>query len=53
MGSPADYRALLEHVESAAWRPVVDSVFPLEQLDEAAARLAAPDRFGKVAIRIG
>lgn len=52
MGSPREYRALLAHVESASWRPVIDSVFPLEQLAAAAARLDAPDRFGKVALAI-
>lgn len=53
MGSPREYRAMLEHVERASWRPVIDSVFPLEQIDEAARRLTAPDRFGKVVLSIG
>jgi len=52
MGSPREYRALLAHVEEAAWRPVVDSTFPLEELPEAAARLGDPDRFGKVVLTI-
>ena len=52
MGSPAEFRALLAHVEQAAWRPVVDSVYPLAELAAAAARLTAPDRFGKVVLRI-
>ena len=34
-----EYRALLAHVEAADWRPVIDSVFGLEQLDLAADRL--------------
>ncbi len=52
MGSPRDYRRLLAHVEQASWRPVIDSVFPLEEIDAAAARLDAPDRFGKVVLTI-
>lgn len=52
MGSPREYAALLEHVAGASWRPVIDSVFALEQLDEAARRLLAPDRYGKVVLRI-
>jgi NADPH:quinone reductase-like Zn-dependent oxidoreductase len=53
MGSPREYRALLAHVENAAWRPVIDSVFGLDEIDAAAARLAARDRFGKVVLSIG
>lgn len=53
MGSPADFRALLHHVETAAWRPVIDSVFPLADLAGAAARLSAPDRYGKVVLQVG
>ena len=52
MGSPREFRDLLDHVEAAAWRPVVDSVFPLEEISAAAARLEAPERFGKVVLRI-
>jgi NADPH:quinone reductase-like Zn-dependent oxidoreductase len=52
MGSPREYGALLRHVEASSWRPVVDSVFPLDHVAAAAARLDAPDRFGKVALRI-
>jgi zinc-binding alcohol dehydrogenase/oxidoreductase len=42
MGSPREYRQLLAHVESASWRPVIDSVFPLDEIDGAAARLESP-----------
>ena len=50
MGSPREYRAMLDHVRTASWRPVIDSVFGLEELDAAARRLDAPDRFGKVVL---
>ena len=53
MGSPREYRAMLDHVESASWRPAIDSVFALEDIADAARRLDAPDRFGKVALSIG
>jgi NADPH:quinone reductase-like Zn-dependent oxidoreductase len=53
MGSPEEFRALLSHVESAAWRPLIDSTFPLEDLDAAARRLASPSRHGKVVILVG
>jgi zinc-binding alcohol dehydrogenase/oxidoreductase len=52
MGSPRDYRGLLGHMENAAWQPVIDSVFELDTLGQAAERLESPDRFGKVALRI-
>ena len=52
MGSPREYRALLAHVEQASWRPVIDSTFPLEQIDEAARRLISSDRFGKIVLRV-
>ena len=53
MGSPREYRALLAHVEDPPWRPVIDSVFPLEQIDAAVTRLGSGDRFGKVVLSIG
>jgi zinc-binding alcohol dehydrogenase/oxidoreductase len=52
MGSPREYRAMLAHVESASWRPVIDSVFGLDQIDEAVQRLNSGERFGKVVLSI-
>ena len=52
MGSPEDFDGLLAHVERASWRPVVDSVFALDDVDSAVARLDDPDRFGKVVVAI-
>jgi NADPH:quinone reductase-like Zn-dependent oxidoreductase len=52
MGSPREYRALLAHVERASWRPVIDSAFPLDRIDDAARRLVSTERFGKVVLRI-
>ncbi|HEY2258721.1 MAG TPA: zinc-binding dehydrogenase [Solirubrobacteraceae bacterium] len=53
MGSPREYRALIAHVGSAAWRPVIDSTFRLDELPQAAQRLNHPARFGKVVLTIG
>jgi zinc-binding alcohol dehydrogenase/oxidoreductase len=53
MGSPREYRAMLEHVDKASWQPLIDSVFSLEEFDHAAERLNARDRFGKVVLSIG
>ncbi|HWD74742.1 MAG TPA: zinc-binding dehydrogenase [Solirubrobacteraceae bacterium] len=52
MGSPREYRALVAHAEHATWKPVIDSVFPLTALDDAARRLADGERFGKVVLSI-
>jgi NADPH:quinone reductase-like Zn-dependent oxidoreductase len=52
MGSPREYRALIAHAERAAWKPIIDSVFPLTALDDAARRLADRERFGKVVLSI-
>jgi zinc-binding alcohol dehydrogenase/oxidoreductase len=52
MGSPREYRQLLAHVEQASWRPAIDSVYSLEEIDSAAGQLDAPERFGKVVLRI-
>lgn len=52
MGSPREFDALLAHVEQAEWRPVIDSVFPLEDAAAAHARLEDADRFGKVVLQI-
>jgi len=50
MGSPREFDAMLDHVASASWRPVVDSVFPLAEAAAAHARLEHPQRFGKVVL---
>jgi NADPH:quinone reductase-like Zn-dependent oxidoreductase len=52
MGSPREYRAMLDHVAAAAWRPAIDSVFGLDEIDAAVRRLDAPARFGKVVLAI-
>ena len=53
MGSPEEYDALLGHVGSASWSPVIDSVFELDDMAAAARRLTEPDRFGNVVITTG
>jgi zinc-binding alcohol dehydrogenase/oxidoreductase len=52
MGSPREFRAMLDHVRTVAWRPVVDRVYPLADIALAARRLGEPDRFGKVVLRV-
>ncbi len=52
MGSPEEFAALVSHLAAADWRPVVDSVFALDELAAAADRLESGDRFGKVVVAI-
>jgi zinc-binding alcohol dehydrogenase/oxidoreductase len=52
MGSPREFRAMLEHVRTSRWRPVIDRIHPLAEIASAARRLGEPDRFGKVVLRI-
>jgi zinc-binding alcohol dehydrogenase/oxidoreductase len=52
MGSPEEYRALLDHVAGHAWHPEIDSVHDLADLDAAARRLVDRDRLGKVVLRV-
>lgn len=51
MGSPADFRALLDVVGELT--PIIDSVYPLADAGDALARLDAQDHFGKVVLEIG
>ena len=52
LGSPREFDAFLAHCAEAAWRPVIDSAFPLVEAAEAHRRLDAPDRFGKIVLAI-
>ena len=52
LASPRELDALLAHCAEASWRPVIDSVFSLEDAVEAHRRLDSPDRFGKIVLAI-
>ena len=52
MGSPADFRGMLDLVDKHEIRPVVDQVFSLAQGNEAIARMEQGQQFGKIVLRI-
>jgi zinc-binding alcohol dehydrogenase/oxidoreductase len=52
MGSPDEFRAVLELVASGRARPVVDTVFPLAEARAAHERLEAGEQFGKIVLAI-
>jgi NADPH:quinone reductase-like Zn-dependent oxidoreductase len=53
MGSPADFRAMLELFATTDIAPAIDEVVPLGDVVAAAQRVAAGRQFGKVVVRVG
>jgi NADPH:quinone reductase-like Zn-dependent oxidoreductase len=52
MGSPADFRAMLELFATTDLLPAVDEVVPMSDVVAAATRVAAGEQFGKVVLRV-
>ena len=50
MGSRSELQRCLELVDRRALRPVIDSVFPLEQLRQAQERMEKRELFGKIVV---
>jgi NADPH:quinone reductase-like Zn-dependent oxidoreductase len=51
MGSPSDFAGMLALFEGGL-RPVIDRVYPLDEVVAAAQRLAAAEQFGKVVLAV-
>ncbi len=52
MGSPKDFAAMLAFVNTHRIKPVIDSVFNMEDANAALAKLRESSQFGKVVIKI-
>jgi len=52
MGSAEDFRQMLRAVTVSQLKPVMDEVFPLENVREATERMETGTQFGKIALRI-
>ncbi|HEY8510836.1 MAG TPA: zinc-binding dehydrogenase [Cyclobacteriaceae bacterium] len=52
MGTRDEFLTMLEFVEGHKLKPVVDSVFPLEQIQDAVARMESGKQFGKILLSI-
>jgi NADPH:quinone reductase-like Zn-dependent oxidoreductase len=52
MGSDDDFRQMLAAVSQAKLRPVIDSVYPLEEIQAATERLEAGLQFGKIVVTV-
>ena len=51
MGNASEFEAVLKAID-AGLRPVVDSVFPLDRVQDALARVDNSDQFGKVVLSV-
>ncbi|MDQ3002795.1 MAG: zinc-binding dehydrogenase [Fibrobacterota bacterium] len=52
MGSPQEFMEMVRFVEEKQIRPVVDGVYPFEQVDEALRRMDNAGQFGKLVLKI-
>ena len=52
MGTRDEFLSMLDFLESRNIKPVIDKVFPLEQIDEAMKRMEQGDQFGKIVLQI-
>lgn len=52
MGSLTEFRRLVDCFEAGLYTPQIDGVLPLDQVREAFARAEAPDRQGKIVLKI-
>jgi NADPH:quinone reductase-like Zn-dependent oxidoreductase len=53
MGSPADFRAMLDFVSKHCLKPVIDRVYDMNEAIVAALRMNEANQFGKIVLRIG
>jgi NADPH:quinone reductase-like Zn-dependent oxidoreductase len=52
MGSPADFRAMLNFVTQHGIKPIVDRVYEMKDVIEAVERMKHAGQFGKIVLRI-
>jgi len=52
MGSPRDFQAMLDFTQEKNLRPVIDAVFPLENVEAALQRIEQGSQTGKIVLRM-
>ncbi|RMG57276.1 MAG: alcohol dehydrogenase [Deltaproteobacteria bacterium] len=52
MGTHAEFREMLKIFEEGKVKPVIDSVFPLDQVPEAQKRMEEKKQFGKIVVKV-
>jgi len=52
MGSPSDFAAMLQFVRKHSIRPVIDGVYPLQEIRSAMFRMSEAQQFGRIVLRV-
>ena len=52
MGTRDEFLSMLDFLESRNIKPIIDKIFPLEQIAEAMQRMEQGDQFGKIVLQI-
>jgi zinc-binding alcohol dehydrogenase/oxidoreductase len=52
MGTRDEFLSMIDFLESRKIKPVIDKVYPLEQVNEAMERMQKGDQFGKILLQI-
>lgn len=52
MGSPADFESMLQFVSEKSIKPIVDSVQPLDAVNDALAQMKVSPQFGKYVLKV-
>lgn len=52
MGTRDEFLSMLDFIENRKIKPVIDKIFPLEQIEEAVKRMEQGDQFGKIVLKI-
>ena len=52
MGNAAEFEGVLKAIDAGV-RPVVDKVYPLDQVQDALTRVDSAEQFGKVVLSVG
>jgi D-arabinose 1-dehydrogenase-like Zn-dependent alcohol dehydrogenase len=52
MGSKGDFAQMLKAMATARMKPIIDSVKPLESVQEAMGKMEAGEQFGKIILKV-
>lgn len=52
MGSGGDFRGMLKTVTAAKLKPIIDSIYPLQDIQKAMGRMEKGEQFGKIVLKI-